>query len=627
MKSEKIYLLHDFKQDIDYTDGHIIALYPDVAYELDKRKISYSLLHDYYSENDIFKHQDKKFFSLLEQVKNMDAVIRKLLEQNLKFKTGLFSLNVSDFKYLVEELFIELEVVKSLLENYGKIKEIVYISKPLTSIKSIGCRQFLRKEKNNFLFELLEHFTNHRDISLKTIELDVAPVMADKKSLSVKVKDFFKHHFRSKFEFLKKIQYSSKYITDCIKENGRAIFFLNSGSFQIDFVINDYIKNGYSIHINDKENVRFLEKKGALKLSLIEQQLHPFGFKKEQFVDLSQIILTSKDYNEWKDEYFKTFEVKYILDSFISELITNTIYQQLQWVEGYRSYFIKHNITRIIATNSAGEHTKAALLAAESLNIPKVCYQHGIHAYYDRLIVLTDLLPFDEFYATDHFSKEMYKEKVGMQDITECNVSVATHYLENFSQQAVKNKKMIKKKTYLYVPTKVVGFRRSLTVPTYPVHWYYEYQKALVDFFIAQKDIKFIFKQPKSDWDIAAKSIIPYIKKQNPDNVVIETDRLSKYFDHVSGVIVDRPTTSTFESIAYGLPTLCLCGSSVSIGLFEQFKVFLKSSLFIFPSIDDAIFKIQSFISEPDSFTVTSKKELFGNSSQQAQKKKESLSS
>ncbi len=68
------------------------------------------------------------------------------------------------------------------------------------------------------------------------------------------------------------------------------------------------------------------------------------------------------------------------------------------------------------------------------------------------------------------------------------------------------------------------------------------------------------------------------------------------YFSEVDGVIVDRPMTAVFETIAAKTPLLCLCPDYAAQGLHDIFIEKLSNSLRIFSSVAEAIDATSRFL-------------------------------
>ena len=174
MSRKLYYFIHDFDPHRDYSDGEVVSLYPDVSYMLDKEGITYSTLEAFYSEDKIFSDQDRHFREVLKWIEKLD----KFFHGNISFcrqnNLALARINISILKYLVDELFIEAYTVNSFLKRLDEEKmEVRYVRYSSRKDKELCPRKFLREEKNNFLYDLLNAAASGKSsLEIKLYEFD-----------------------------------------------------------------------------------------------------------------------------------------------------------------------------------------------------------------------------------------------------------------------------------------------------------------------------------------------------------------------------------------------------------------------------------------------------------------------
>ncbi len=89
----------------------------------------------------------------------------------------------------------------------------------------------------------------------------------------------------------------------------------------------------------------------------------------------------------------------------------------------------------------------------------------------------------------------------------------------------------------------------------YPIAWYFEFQKKLVELFDQRQDFHFLFKHSLAQkW--AEESIIPYIHDRAFGNIEIVDKPSYHYLDRADRVILDYPSTGFFEAAAAGIPVM-----------------------------------------------------------------------
>ena len=608
MNKKIYYFLHDFNPDLDYSDGEIISLYPDVSYILDGKNISYMTPVEFYCEDNLFKDQDNYFAGCLDWITKFDKFLYDRISFCKENGLSLARINISDLKYFADELCIESYFIREFIKKAGRSIEIRYVRVFSAEKKELCPRTFIRDEKNNFLYDILEIVSqNNPVLTLKSLEFDIKKQPVQSKKALILRKDFLKAKSELLFKIVKALSYIVKYKKFnrfFTSEKREKILSLHLGLYQIDEILRGFIGKGFDVFTLSDDEILFLN--GFLDNKVIDlSNKKNSNFLKnihEECEKAAENICDSVELFKWVEEKCG-LPVKPLIIPYLKHFVIKTCFEIICSTKKFLDFFNSRRIDRLVATSSAGKHVKGAILAAKILKIHTICFEHGIHAYFDKLITLTDLDPFDVYFTTDPLSQNMYADNKKLEFIKPCKVYQSSHYLSRIkSNYSKKNRGRpeSKKKTILYVPTKVVSYRRSITVPTYAVDWYYTYQKKIIDYFASVKECNFIYKQPKTDWDMPDKSIIPSFNgKEKYSNISVETGRLSGYFSKVDGIILDRPTTSTFEAAVSGLPYLCLCADFVSYGLHDTFKNFFGKNLQIFSGYDEAIRCVKDFMQSP----------------------------
>lgn len=123
--------------------------------------------------------------------------------------------------------------------------------------------------------------------------------------------------------------------------------------------------------------------------------------------------------------------------------------------------------------------------------------------------------------------------------------------------------------------------------------WYYDFQKALVDYFSTREDYAFIYKDLPPAHTIC-NPIPDYIMDKGYENIDVVTGSFKKYLLTVDRMICDYPSTGFFESVVADVPTLVVYHKSLKLretGL-SKFGEILQP----FSTKHDAVEKIKEFL-------------------------------
>jgi len=136
----------------------------------------------------------------------------------------------------------------------------------------------------------------------------------------------------------------------------------------------------------------------------------------------------------------------------------------------------------------------------------------------------------------------------------------------------------------------------------YPLTWYFEFQKQIINYFGQETKYDFMYKHAQgTEW--AEHSILDYIKDSGFENITILRENFLKTLKYADRVIVDYPSGAFFEAAISGKPVLCICADYFKI--LKQAKAVFGKSLQQFASTDDAISIIKEFLCcEPQDYTV-----------------------
>ena len=180
--------------------------------------------------------------------------------------------------------------------------------------------------------------------------------------------------------------------------------------------------------------------------------------------------------------------------------------------------------------------------------------------------------------------------------IKKCEVLQAPHYLKDIVGVKRGVKKNTKnKETVIYLTKKFTDGMLRFNTFVYPITWYFEFQKKIVEFFEQRQDFNFIYKDSVGqDW--AEKSIHLFIKEKNLNNVFVAKKPFVEYINVADRVIMDYPSTAFFEASAASLPVMAFYWD-----VFKEWGPsveYFDKSLNRFRTAEEAIDKINTFLDD-----------------------------
>lgn len=597
------YFLHDFDPSHDYSDGTVVSLYPRVSRALEELGVDYCILEDFYDERDLAFGQDAFFFEQLEWFRAFDKMLKSRITYLAVGGHDLAKLCMINLKYFSDELAVESFILRRFLEKTGPV-EIRYVRRKRE--QPIGCmRAFLNNESNNFLRDLLVAAPAELGVTLVTIDLE-PETRYDKPLVGLEA---LKHHL-SRWGLLygaaKKIDHILRYSKLRrflrARKNPMTVLALHAGGPVMDSAIAELVSEGHRV---------FYHSDGAIydACSLGERKVSDMTPSTDEDVLQRQCRGAADDLTP-SDPLFDFIEKKCRWS--ISELalpyfryfVSETCFSILASASKFKRFIHTQNVDLMIATNSSDIPAKAAILASRDSGTRTACFQHGMEAYANRIWHITDLDPFDFYFAAEPLSEARFKRCVENEGYLKrpCVVAQSAALLRGISARyAHRNHRLSNraKTTILYIPTKLVSYMRHFNNLTYPIGWYYQYQKSLMDLFGSQAGRRFIYKESVSSRTMSLESIVPYFRSKKYLNISLGSGRLSDYFYRVDAIILDRPTGALFESAASGLPFLCLYPDFVSEPVAADARAFFGKTLVEFNGFEEARARIMEFLSAP----------------------------
>ncbi|MBQ04279.1 hypothetical protein CL673_06165 [Candidatus Bathyarchaeota archaeon] len=277
---------------------------------------------------------------------------------------------------------------------------------------------------------------------------------------------------------------------------------------------------------------------------------------------------------------------------------------------GYFKVFIKfykeQDVDFAITPHEVSPIEFAALAAANyEERVRTVRISHGDDAHSVKFWRILELSQADILVSSNTEAKEYFNSlrQAGNLPTTLYSSRHRLSDMERISRLRETNKSNIKKNKIVYLPTLMMWDTRRMDGASYPDTWYYQFQKSLAEYFYTKRGYIFVLKGlPPSE---AIYNPIPdFIRDNSFGNIEVATNPFSQHLFSADRVICDYPSTGFYESIAAGVPTICLYHRALIVrkSAIDYFGNLLKP----FSDATEAVKHIDEFLnSAPELYTMT----------------------
>lgn len=595
----RIIFIDDYSPAYSCKEQEIVSLNPTVSYLLSKNNIKYHILEDYYEEKELRSLEKGYFFEQLKWFDCFDDFLKANFSYCKKNNIPLAKASYHRLKQFVDTVVIYSYILNHFFEKKSDlIENITYIHSPY--IEDNKHSIYNVRTKNRKLFcDLLQLFCKKMNIQFTEHIINGRKQPPKKNIFNIIGKErFIKPQIKKiynliRYKKFKKIFSSNTYLKDL------NIFLMQAGSLDIDYPIKEFIKCGTNIYLNEKGGIlredTFLRKPvnipqaddNFLKDLERERRACANNLKNE-----TEIIL-------WINDKC-SLDVSSIVLPFLKYFISKDCFCVLQDTERMFNFYKQSKIDFVFARVNTERYSLGPLIAAKYMNGSKsICTQHSSFALENEVFGVFEMETYNYTLARDSISQDYYEYSAENSYKTDCKVIQSPYYLKSIRE------KYAKKKGYkvIYVEKKYTDdVMKCFNNMNYPLTWYFEFQKKLVDFFAEESNLSFIYKHGQ-DQKWAEGSILQYIKDKGYTNIVVYREHLLKIMNEADKVIVDYPAGAFFEAAVSGKPTLCICADYIRI-LKQAGDVFGKS-LKQFSSIEEAISAIREFLyADPKEYIV-----------------------
>lgn len=581
-------MVEEHTAGIDYDNGTVIALTPEACYGLKKAGISYKIIEDYYNGKNLKADEDKFFYEQLEWLKEIDKLIKNNVKPCRENDINLATAHFYQMKFFIDSVILQFRIFREAIFNL-KPSEVIYVC---------------AKRGNGLEHNIYDLFNNNRrpfceacNLVCKKYEIPFSvrhgsvkkgsssPDLLVKKQLKTFLK---KIHCKSVYYFFK--YYKLAKLLKRYKENGHLnLLFLHAGWLGIDLIIKKCIGSGFKVFFRDGKKIVLIS--GILQRDVLDLGHFDADQRREiadSCISAFNDMMEKNKVIDWINDkcglnvsslvtgYLRHFMEKICVDNILEFLLLKEFYE-------------KEGIDFVIARSSSEEDSISTFLAAAGSK-KRACFQHGI-MHEAKEPAFTELGLVDYYFTMDGISERFFKSILQSGYASECTVLQSEHYLKAISERWEDVKRP--KHTIMYVPTKIFTGFNMLNINFYTLPWYYEFQKAVIDYFASVSNKNFIYKHAVGQgWQDS--SLLLYMKDKQYSNIYIEKRPLAKCLGKAERIILDYPSTGFFEAAVSGIPAMSLCHDTFKIN--PEIKKFFKDSIQFFSTIPEAIEKIDNFI-------------------------------
>ncbi len=562
------------------SESSVLSLHPAVSYELGRQNKPYKIPEDYYREKWLRAGEDTFFDAQLLWFDRLDDLIRDGLGGE-PAAVGLGQIHHNRIKYLVDSVILRTRMIEAFLRA-EKPRKILWVEAPWEASSEISIYDFDHPQRFSQR-PLLEHAALMYGFEL---EVRAPAILKNKHSVRSPQKSALKEAFvelglKTVFE---KIRYRTWQGVSGIG-NKPVYFFLDAGTWAVDSLIRQALGRG-RVLLKQDEWIREPGKKNPVPVGAAVQSGSP-----ELFENLFERF-NGGFLMRWIEDYAPA--ARAVVTPYFRHFFTKVVPEVFRETQTMEALMRREKVTAVIARASAGSNYASVLLAAKRLGVPRVCFQHSIGPLDMKDWVWDELAFFDLNFAMHPVSRDYFRAqqpKLG----PDCRVQSASHALRRLAGRRVSRRRKSRERVF-YVPAKLARGAAHFNTPSYPMTWYFEHQKKLLEYFSKRHEFDFVYKHSRyQGW--AAESVLPWLAQQRFKNITVVEGPFPEFLAEIDRVIFDYPSSGTFESAASQVPMLALAHESMRV--WPPMRQLFGISMVDFEDSDEAIQKIEQFLEGP----------------------------
>lgn len=604
----KTYLVEALSSEVEFDRNSIIvALTPEVCYQLDKAGIKYSIIEDYYDEAELTALEDEYYKSQLRWIESLDEFLKNNITELKELDLRLATIYYYYLKTMVlDPLYIRCFTLNKLFEMI-KPSSVVFIS---YSPKETPL-DFRLLYSGKSYSQVIPILCNENNISLTAVFLKEDGGVRKIEPVSTG-EDIITRLRRTlgKFEIVRKIYSVYKHFSQwpiLVKrpdEGKLKILMLKLNYGGVDFA-KDALRNGHSIYQLSGDSILKYSSLGVRRHLNLRAKYDGKVAGFNNIWESTANLLEGEDLIKWINQRYQANVSEIILPKlryFISEVCP----QLLGYFKVFTEFYENEKIDFVFTPTEVSPTELAAIAAARHCSHTKSVYIcHGDDIFANKYLNIAWLAHFNINIATNKEMKEYFRYQCETNNIPTELYSSSSHRLLNVKRISYlrgKQKGGIKKRI-IYLPIILMGDSKRLDGATYPDTWYYKFQKSLIEHFSTKREYTFVWKGlPASD--TIYNPIPNFIRDSNFSNIEIATNPFVEHLLSADRVICDYPSTGFYESIAAGVPTMCLYHKVFKVrkSAVEYFGNLLK----LYSDVTEAIKHIDEFLDgDPELYKTT----------------------
>jgi hypothetical protein len=604
----KIYLLEAYGPEIKFDrDSLIIALTPQACYQLDKAGIEYSIVEDYYNLLELSAREDDYHQAQLRWIAGLDSFLQENVKElkELGLKPGYIY-----YFYLITAILDPVYLrCYALQKVFAAVRptSLTFIS-PQTV--EVPLSSNLYNNGRSYYSKITEVICRESEITMESVFLEpdsknAGNAVGRYEGFPARIRRLLagSSQVRKAFFFPRRLFFVYK----CLKNR----FFpsqISPAPLNILLLKLTHTGEGFIIEaLKRGHNVYQLVDKAIARCTC-------YGTRKEYNLKAETARPKVPDDNVW-EKTAGGLEGHELINQ-INELcqcdVSGIILPGLKYfvsrvcpeiVNNYRmfsDFYQKAKVDFVITPHEIKTAEFAAIAAAGRYHSTRsVDLQHGDSALAANFWDIIFLSRFDIDITSNEEFREYFERRCQLKNFT-ANIYRSPHRLLPVKRLGLRREtgKSVKKNRIVYLPTFFVGEHARFDRAYYPDTWYYQFQRALIEYFSTRQEFTFVWKGlPTSD--VLYNPIPDFIKANNYKNIKIATDPFTRHLLTADRVILDYPSTGFYESVVAGISTLSLYHRTLRL---RQSAVdFFGNLMAPFTETAEAIGHIEKFLeSDPE---------------------------
>lgn len=549
----KTYLVEGYSPDLKFDKGStIIALTPEVCYQLTKAGIKYSIIEDYYDEVKLSAGVDEYYESQLQWIDDLDRFlqsnVKELKESNLKLGT-LYYYFIKTM--VLDPLYIRSYALNRLLEVV-KPSSITYISTPS---QEIPLDFSLQSHGKSYYSQLIPLLCGENNIPLTPVLVKPSgkAIKKTRSGLSGRglIIQLGSKLYRS--TIIRRLYFNYQYFSKRSlprqkSRNGLNIFILKLAHIGVDFVI-DALRRGHCVYQLSDNLILKYSSLGAKRYSYLRTD-----DKGSSIWENTASLLEGHDLIKMVGEKCQVDTSEIVLPK-LKYFVSKVCPEILNYLKMFAGFYEKERIDFVITPHEVSPIEFAAIAAANSGEYVKTVHiSHGDDVYNVKFWRIWELTHADLLISSNREAQE-YFDLLREQNSLSTNLYSSPHRFLDIKR--IRDLREKKKNRIIYLPTLMMGDTRRIDGSTYPDTWYYEFQKSVMEYFSTKSGYIFVWKGlPQSD--AICNPIPDFIRDNNFGNIEVSTSPFTEHLLPADRVICDYPSTGFYEAVVAGVPTIAL---------------------------------------------------------------------